>query len=752
MATLHVCLVRLGGGWVSLREKTSEVILNPKFRAYFTRTVFLLPFLASAQAATYYVSVSGSDSNPGTAAAPFATVSKGVAAATSPGDTVIVMNGTYGNEGVTQPNYVVTLNSSGTPGNPITIMAQNRGEAILDGGNTSTGTTCTGASSYFNLYNASYIVIQGFVIQNSCNQGFQSNNSANNITIRWNEIRNIGNWTDSTQYGLDGIYLNSSEYNFTFDGNIFHDIGRVGGITPMHFDHGIYSAAQGLTVINNVFYNMTKGWDMQIAGGAANYLIANNTFAGATAGDGAIMFWEGNANMTLTNNIFYEQSNAAVTQYAATLSGEYDHNLIYGNTTFMSGGGGLTEGAGNVFGPNPDFVNPTSTPPNFALQAGSPAIGAGVVLSAVVDDITGATRPTGGAADLGAYAYTTTATSSTSSGSSGSSGSTGSTGSSGSSGSNPSASSFSLTSSGSVTIAQGAAGSVPLTVTLLSGSPVAASFSVTSQSGLTTSLASASCTASCTNSLAISAASTLAPGIYTLIVTATGGTTTANAVITITVTAAISSSGGGGGNATTGLMARWPLDESSGTVAHDISGNGNNGTVYNGYWWTSVHGPCLWFDGSGSMVNVAESPTLEETNALTVTFWLDPNANTDLDPRIITKLYDWDVKLNTATRYPEFETGPGQYAMLKFSPGLQSWQHIAFVYSNGTVTGYVNGVAVPFVQNTFTGSGTLSTYQYGMYLGTDATQTYNFIGSLADVRIYNRALSAADIAAVYAGQ
>jgi len=67
------------------------------------------------------------------------------------------------------------------------------------------------------------------VLQNSCDQGIQSNDSAHDSTIRWNEIPNLGKWYITNEYGRNGIYLNTSEYNFTFDSNLFHDIGRVGG-------------------------------------------------------------------------------------------------------------------------------------------------------------------------------------------------------------------------------------------------------------------------------------------------------------------------------------------------------------------------------------------------------------------------------------------------------------------------------------------------------------------------------------------
>src|SRR5436190_18720895 len=92
----------------------------------------LTVFGPCASAATYYVSTAGSDSNPGSQSAPFRHLSKGAAVATKPDDTVIVMDGTYNNEGVTKPNFVVTLYYSGTSGHPITFIAQNRGKAILD--------------------------------------------------------------------------------------------------------------------------------------------------------------------------------------------------------------------------------------------------------------------------------------------------------------------------------------------------------------------------------------------------------------------------------------------------------------------------------------------------------------------------------------------------------------------------------------------------------------------------------------------
>jgi len=133
---------------------------------------------------------------------------------------------------------------------------------------------------------------------------------------------------------------------------------------------------------------------------------------------------------------------------------------------------------------------------------------------------------------------------------------------------------------------------------------------------------------------------------------------------------------------------------------------------------------------------------------MTVAMWLNSGIYNGTDPRIVAKLYDWDVKLNGSNRYPQFSSG-GKYAMLNQSLPMGSWQHVVFTFSSGVVKGYVNGQPVALSQNTFTGSETLPTNQYGLFLGTAGDNTSYFGGFLDDIRVYNRDLTASDVAALY---
>jgi hypothetical protein len=332
-------------------------------------------FSGILNAATYYVAQTGNDSNSGTIDRPLRHLSKGASLAMA-GDSVIVRDGLYDNEGAVAPAYVVTLRHSGTPLQPITFMAEHRNGAILDAMNTITDDRCNGAAAYINVANAAYIIIQGFVITRGCDEGIHNNDRAHHITVRGNEIHHIANRPITDTYGRVAMGCPVAGHDIAIDHNVIHDIGRNNRGFTASLDHGLYMMCRNLTITNNTFYGQVAGWDIQLADGADNVLIANNTFASRNPRQsGQIMVWGSHVKLTIRNNIFYKAPNYAITHYTATVT----DCQIYSN--MVSGTAKIYDGSGCIIGPNrlgtdPMFVNAENR--DYRLRPGSPATPEGI--------------------------------------------------------------------------------------------------------------------------------------------------------------------------------------------------------------------------------------------------------------------------------------------------------------------------------------------------------------------------------------
>jgi hypothetical protein len=103
------------------RQRSSN---GNRFALLFLFALFSLIWAFSAEATTYYISPSGSDSAAGSATAPWATFGKAWGVL-NPGDTLIVKDGTY------NQNAAPPAGKSGAAGNLITVQAQNDGLAHI---------------------------------------------------------------------------------------------------------------------------------------------------------------------------------------------------------------------------------------------------------------------------------------------------------------------------------------------------------------------------------------------------------------------------------------------------------------------------------------------------------------------------------------------------------------------------------------------------------------------------------------------
>ena len=202
-----------------------------------------------------------------------------------------------------------------------------------------------------------------------------------------------------------------------------------------------------------------------------------------------------------------------------------------------------------------------------------------------------------------------------------------------------------------------------------------------------------------------------------------------------------------------GPTAEWTLTQASvsGTTVADASGNGNAGTVMNGP---------LTFGAMGANFNgqqYVDSTLTVTSSALTVSVWFNAANLSNANPRLVANSHtDVDAKgfqlmFNSGGASGLFDVGNGTAeGRASWSQQLVAgtWYHYVGVYDGATVSAYLNGVQVA----TAAFAGGAIAAGTGPDINIARNPTYGddyFIGAISDVRIYKRALSAAEIMALY---
>jgi hypothetical protein len=349
--------------------------------------------LVRAQCADFYVSTQGSDSNSGTSAQPFRTITRAYSQA-APGVTIIVLPGVYTDY---TKGWGLRLSASGTASNPIVIRSQVRGEAIIDGQNLSDRNKGV-------YLDGSYNIVDGFEIRGGPNGGVTIWGNSNQIIN--NEIHHNGNPVSSSTNGKDGAFSNEGTRDNIYRANYIHDNGRQGS----NLDHGLYLCGDNELVVNNVLArNAATG--LQIAGytTVSNMKVYNNVVA--LNGSSGIILWQSLSGVDIKNNIINQNGGYGINSWDAHGSGVVmDRNLLIGNGSgdynFVNGGSDYSYTRGTTISASPLFLNSSTAGFDPHLGAGSSAINAGLNLSSSFStDKDGAARPASGAWDIGAYGY-----------------------------------------------------------------------------------------------------------------------------------------------------------------------------------------------------------------------------------------------------------------------------------------------------------------------------------------------------------
>jgi hypothetical protein len=206
-----------------------------------------------------------------------------------------------------------------------------------------------------------------------------------------------------------------------------------------------------------------------------------------------------------------------------------------------------------------------------------------------------------------------------------------------------------------------------------------------------------------------------------------------------------------------GLLGYWSMDENTGTTIHNVNTeSGSINTTNQGTWsgnttlnyTTGQIGNAGSFDGVDDYVSNT-SLFISENNTISV--WVKPNI-------FVNSIGIWS-KRGTAlgSEFLRLSGTSGAITIWRNKDGANLWEqwttgnvlstssynNIITVYNGTNQTIYVNGVAVV---NTYTSSSN-SLSNNSFYIGRDSNTYFN--GSIDEVKIWNRALSASEIAELY---
>jgi parallel beta-helix repeat protein len=391
----------------AIRQSIHQLVYGVLITFVVLITGFLNPNAAAAT--TYYVATTGKDTNQGTQISPFRTIAKGLSVVKA-GDKLYIRAGTY-TETIDSNNQTIP---TGTSWSNAPVIAASPGETVVLNG--SGGQVIGLAHGYIQ-----YVIFDGLVIDaTNATFGIGTHSTPHHVRFINVEVKNARG--SGILGGGDGFeYINMK----------VHDNGRT-----VNLDHGFYltksnqlvdkcevynnaafgvhiytvtsasgSRANNNTVRNNLIHNNAKlGAGAGILLGSGDGNTAYNNIVIKNSGYGIQVSSEGPTNTKVYNNTIYGNKYSGVAIFSRSLNTIVRNNILSQNGGTLSDSGTGTIQSNNVTS-DPKFSNASTL--DFSLQAGSPAIDAGIKLSEVVNDITGAPRPQGATYDIGAHEYHT---------------------------------------------------------------------------------------------------------------------------------------------------------------------------------------------------------------------------------------------------------------------------------------------------------------------------------------------------------
>ena len=187
----------------------------------------------------------------------------------------------------------------------------------------------------------------------------------------------------------------------------------------------------------------------------------------------------------------------------------------------------------------------------------------------------------------------------------------------------------------------------------------------------------------------------------------------------------------------------------SGTTWTDLSGNGYNGTLTNGPTYSSANGGSLSFDGVNDYVSVSNTSQLRPSTELSIGMWIKANSITATWVTLFGQnpylqggpliFLENGGSLIRALHYPK---GLEVRCNTNYSISTAQYTYVVFTFKTGdAIRSYFNGVANTTVALS---AGTFSYNTINPYLIGHTGNSW-LHGNIAQVSIYNRALTASEV-------
>ncbi len=208
------------------------------------------------------------------------------------------------------------------------------------------------------------------------------------------------------------------------------------------------------------------------------------------------------------------------------------------------------------------------------------------------------------------------------------------------------------------------------------------------------------------------------------------------------------------GGIDSGLVGYWKFNDTSGSTATDSALNDDDGTLLGGATFSSNAvagkiGRALVLNGTGQYVTIPNESKFDFTSSVSVSLWIKVASFTKAWQSVVTKGDStWrlmrDNSNNALAWYTTGTTTPVLAGSVNVNNG--AWHHVVAIYNGSTSYLYVDNALDTSVST----SGTLANTAHAVWIGNNAEQTAReFDGTMDDVRIYGRALSATEVSTLY---